>query len=85
MIKLKGQIVPKYLCRSIEKKAQHTIKFGCDVEIIGKTIKMLSAGCCIYVPCIDVLKKKRKRTWKGAACEGLHIIGMGDSTEAINR
>ena len=76
MIKRKGQIVPKYLCRSIEKKAQYTIKFGCDVEITGKTIKMLSGGYAIYAPCIDVLKKKNKRTWKGAVCEGVSIIGF---------
>ena len=80
MIKKKGQIVPKYLCRSIEKKAQHTIKFGCDVEIIGKTIKALSDGYIMYLPCIDVLKKKRKRTWKGADCKNLRLIGLGANT-----
>lgn len=79
MIKIKGQIVPKYLCRSIEKKAQHTIKFGCDVEIKGKTIKALSEGYVICAPCIDVLKKKNKRTWKGLVCDGLGIIEFNQS------
>lgn len=77
MIKLKGQIVPKYLCRSIEKKAQHIIKFGCDVEVIGKTIKMLSEGCCICIPSVThVQKKKRQKTVKGFVCEGIDLIGM---------
>jgi hypothetical protein len=78
VIKKKGQIVPKYLCRSVEKKAQHTIKFGCDVEIKGKTIKALSKGYVMHVPCIDVLKKKNKRTWKGAVCYGVSIIGFNE-------
>ena len=73
MIKRKGQIVPKYLCRSIEKKAQHTIKFGCDVEIIGKSITALSEGFVICIQGMDVLKKKNKKTWKGVAFGGVNI------------
>jgi len=83
MIKRKGQIVPKYLCRSIEKKAQHTIKFGCDVEIIGKSIKALTEGHVICFPCIDVLKKKNKKTWKGAVADGLSITGLNVNTTVI--
>ena len=43
MIKRKGQIVPRYLCKSIEKKAQHLIKFGADVEIIWHKEKNIPA------------------------------------------
>lgn len=76
MIKRKGQIVPKYLCRSIEKKAQHLVKFGCDVEITGKNIVMLSDGCAITVPSVThVLKKKRQKTVKGFEAIGVRIVG----------
>jgi len=72
MIKRKGQIVPKYLCRSVEKKAQHLVKFGADVEITGKTIKLLSEGSAIVIPCTThVLKKKNQRTVKGFVMTGI--------------
>jgi len=81
MIKKKGQIVPKYLCRSVEKKAQHLVKFGADVEVTGKTIKLLSEGCAIVIPyCQHVLKKKRQRTVKGFVMVGITICGTGTST-----
>jgi hypothetical protein len=80
MIKRKGQIVPKYLCRSIEKKAQHLVKFGADVEITGKTIKMLTDGYAICIPDVKhVLKKKNQRTVKGFVCEGLTLIGYRET------
>lgn len=82
MIKRKGQIVPKYLCRSIEKKAQHLVKFGADVEITGRTIKLLSKGCAIRVPSIThVLKKKRQKTVKGFICHDIHVdcSSIGDA------
>ena len=63
MIKRKGQIFPKYLCRSIEKKAQHLVKFGCDVEITGKKIEMLSSGCAhrdtVSYPCTKEEKDRK--------------------------
>ena len=75
MIKKKGQIIPKYLCRSVEKKAQHLVKFGADVEIIGKSIKVLSGDYAIHIPSTThVLKKKRQRTVKGFALSGVSLI-----------
>ena len=79
MMKKKGQIVPKYLCESIEKKAQHIVKFGCDVEIKGKQITALSDGCAIRVPSVThVLKKKRQRAVKGFNITGVHFIGFSE-------
>ncbi len=74
----KGQIVPRYLVKSVEPKSSHLVKFGADVEVYGKTIRMLSDGCAIYVPCVThVLKKKRQRTVKGFDFAGTHVIGLG--------
>lgn len=76
IIKKKGQIVPKYLVTSVEKKAQHVIKFGCDVEITGRKITAKSDGHIIYIPNVThVLKKKRQRTFKGAVIDNLTFIG----------
>ena len=76
IIKKKGQIVPKYLIKSVEKKAQHVIKFGCDVEIAGRTIIAKSEGPIICIPYVPhVLKKKRQRTFKGAVADNLTLIG----------
>jgi len=78
MIKKKGQIVPKYLCKSIEKKAQHLVKFGADVEVAGRTIKLLSEGCAICIPSVThVLKKKQQKTVKGFEFLDVHINGAG--------
>lgn len=77
MLKKKGQIVPKYLCKSIEKKAQHLVKFGADVEVTGKTIKILSDGHAIHIPVVThVLKKKRQKTVKGFVCVGVSVVLM---------
>lgn len=77
MIKRKGQIVPKFICKSIEKKAQHIIKFGTDVEIIGRTIKMLSDGKLIEIPAVKyVLKKKNKKIFKGFIINNIFIVNF---------
>lgn len=74
MFKKKGQIVPRYLCESIEKKAQHLVKFGADVEIIGKNIKLLSNGYAILIPTTThVLKKKNQKTVKGFIMDSVSI------------
>ena len=74
----KGQIVPRYLVESVEPKAKHLVKFGADVEVYGKTIKVLSDGCAIIIPCVThVLKKKRQRTVKDFKFVGINIIGNG--------
>ena len=73
----KGQIVPRYLVKSIEPKARHLVKFGADVEVLGRAIRMLSDGCAIYIPCVThVSKKKRQRTVKGFEIVGVNVIGL---------
>jgi len=75
MFKRKGQIVPRNLCKSVEKKAQHLVKFGADVEIKGKEVKLLSDGCFLVIHgCKHVLKKKRQRTVKGFIFRDIVII-----------
>lgn len=65
-LKKKGQIVPKRFVKAIEKKSQHIVKFGCDVEIVGNTIYMLSDGCAIHIPYVKYCNaKKNKRIVKG--------------------
>ena len=78
--KRKGQIVPKCFIKSIEKKAQHIIFFGCDVEICraSKTVKALTDGCIFYAPATThVLKKKNKVTVKGFLVGEVNVIGYG--------
>lgn len=45
----KGQCVPRWLVKIDRKKFQHRLKFGCDVELIGKRVFMLNEGCCFYM------------------------------------
>ena len=42
----KGQIVPRRLRAgmAVDKKAQHVITFGCDVQVDGRTFRALSDG-----------------------------------------
>lgn len=46
----KGQIVPNRLrmCEFAKSRYRHTCVFGADVEVTGRTIKVLSDGCAIY-------------------------------------
>jgi len=77
MFKKKGSIVPRYLCESIERKAQHLVKFGCDVEIVGRTVTAKSNGNVIVIPWQKhVLKKKRQRTVKGFKMKGVSVKGL---------
>lgn len=87
IIKKKGQIVPKYLVASVEKKAQHVIKFGCDVEIKGRKITAKSDGYIIYIPNVThVLKKKRQITFKGAVVDNLTLMGhIGNIRTCVNK
>ncbi len=45
----KGSIVPRYLIRCRSRKTQHLCKFGADVEVNGRVIKMLSDGSAIRI------------------------------------
>lgn len=82
MIKKKGQIVPKWIVRAIEKKSQHVIKFGCDVriDVSRRHITQLSHGSIIVIPYVThVLKKKSKKTWKGAEIKDLNMTGLAEN------
>lgn len=48
----KGQMVPRRLGLVLAtiRKAQHCIKFGCDVEIDGNTVRQLSSGSVFVMP-----------------------------------
>lgn len=75
--KKKGQVVPKWLVKSLEKKAQHLVKFGCDVKIYrgAKKVVAISEGCIFYIPYIEhVLKKKNQVRVKGFHVSGVHVI-----------
>lgn len=67
MIKRKGSIVPKRFIRAIEKKSQHLVKFGCDVELVGiGEIVALTDGDIICVPKNKYVNmNKNKKTVKG--------------------
>jgi len=78
MIKRKGQIVPKYLVKSVEKKAQYLVVFGCDVEIKGKELTATSEGSCFVIRNSKYCySKKKKRTVKGFVIEGFGFNGLG--------
>ena len=79
MMYKKGSIVPRQLVESVEPKARHLVKFGVDVEVLGKNIKMLSAGHAILIPSTThVLKKKRQRTVKGLKLVGITVTGFAN-------
>lgn len=66
MIKKKGSIVPKNLVRSIEKKAQHLVKFGCDCEVINDRVYPITDGNVFVIPSTTHVRiKKGKRKVKG--------------------
>lgn len=45
----KGQCVPRWLVRVDRKKFQHKLKFGCDVELVGKCVFMLTEGSGFFI------------------------------------
>lgn len=75
MIKKKGSIVPKRFVRAIEKKSQHLVKFGCDVEIVGiNEIIALTDGDIICVPNNKYVNtRKNKKTVKGFSFSNVHF------------
>lgn len=82
MIKRKGQIVPRWLVKSKEKKAQHVVKFRCDVSICrgSRTIKVLSnEGSIFNIPYVThVLKNKNKRIVKGFIISDITVVGNAE-------
>ena len=78
VIKRKGQIVPKRFVRAVEKKSQHQVKFGCDVEIVGNTIHQLTEGPVIFIPFLKYCNlKKNKKTVKGFEIAECPVKFMG--------
>ena len=74
MIKRKGSIAPKRLIKSIEKKAQHLVAFGCDCQVINNNIYPLEDGNVFIVSGKShVLKKKRQKTVKGFDFQKINI------------
>lgn len=75
MIKKKGSIVPKRFVKAIEKKSQHLVKFGCDVELVGTNeIVALTDGDIICVPNTKYVNmNKNKKTVKGFDFSSVHF------------
>lgn len=48
MIYKKGQIIPRRLVRCKNRKTQHLWRFGSDVEVIGREVRILSYGEGIF-------------------------------------
>jgi len=81
----KGQIIPRRLVRCGNRKTQHLWKFGADVEIKGKTIKMLTEGAAIINSKLFIGGKKgRPRLYTNALLENIHIIGIGDGCTSFS-
>lgn len=76
----KGQIVPRRLVRCKNRRTQFLWKFGCDVEVVGKTIKMKGDGGSAIMHSGRFYiggKKGRPRVYDEALIDGLTIIGNG--------
>lgn len=69
----KGQIVPKRLRLAITSnpKAQHCITFGADVEVSGRTVRLLSDGAAI------VISAKLSRPRKNGTRQKCHFYSEG--------
>lgn len=77
LIKKKGQIVPKYLVKAVEKKSQHLVKFGCDVLIDGKSISSVNGGIAIIIPEAKYCNlKKNKKLVKGFDMDSITFSGF---------
>ena len=78
MIYKKGQIVPRRLVRCKHRKTQYTVKFGADVEVIGRTIRMLSDGSAIEINRDYIHGKKGKpRLYVKSYLHNISVIGIG--------
>lgn len=75
IIKKKGSIVPKRFVKAIEKKSQHLVTFGCDVELVGLNgIFALTDGDIICVPSTKYVNtNKNKKTVKGFNFSNVHF------------
>ena len=75
MIYKKGQIIPRRLVRCGNRKAQHLWKFGADVEVTGRTIKLLAPGSAITNNRQFIGGKKgRPRIYSRALIVNLYLI-----------
>ena len=88
MIKRKGQIVPRFIAKAVEKKSQHLLTFGCDVEInhLNKEVRQLTDGSIFRIPSNKyILQKKNKKTVKGFYFSFIKVIGLGKETAPYNQ
>lgn len=65
----KGHIVPRGIGVIIsDRKAQHCVKFGCDVSIENGVIYAETNGYIIFVPS-SIKRKMKNKTFKKCFCE----------------
>ncbi|AUR97818.1 hypothetical protein NVP1244A_116 [Vibrio phage 1.244.A._10N.261.54.C3] len=92
----KGSVVPKYLMRTLDKKQQHVLKFGCDVLVDNRRLVPQTEGSIFVVPYVTHTTHKRKgcrgravRKWKNVVmdtpvhmdCKGLPFRTTGVTVE----
>ncbi|QZI90345.1 hypothetical protein MYOV003v1_p0021 [Vibrio phage 207E48.1] len=92
----KGSIVPKYLMRTIDKKQQHVLKFGCDVLVENRRLTPQTEGSIFVVPYVTHTTHRRRgcrrravRKWKGTCldkpvhmdCKGIPFRTTGVTIE----
>ena len=73
----KGQIVPRRLRLAVtdDRKAQHRILFGCDVEVEGRKVTALSDGSAFYVR--RVTRRMNNGTFKKCALAIRNVFFFG--------
>lgn len=77
----KGQIVPKRLklVEFAKSRHRHTVVFGADVVVDGRTIEMLSDGCVFH------LKKGRVKRRKNGPTERVFSLVHDVHISACNK
>jgi hypothetical protein len=80
----KGQIVPRRLVRCKSRKTQHTIVFGADVDITGRSITALSDGSVLIFTKSHIGgQKKKPKILIRALVNDISIIGLTDNNNAL--
>lgn len=82
----KGKIIPRSLIKTKHRKAQHNLKFGCDVDVIGKKIIALTDGYIFDIPLVVFAVRKNGTKQKSHThIEGLDIVGLGNNRSSLIR
>lgn len=78
-----GSVIPRALVRSSDRKAQHNIKFGADVEVDGRSINAISNGTVICIG--KMVRRMNNGTYKKChvSMTGLQIVGSNQSSIGI--